>query len=209
MGDSDDYPSWKEALFGNGHAANLYCAVKYAFWHATHALLAVLLLAVFVIVKVAVTVGRAINAVTPDSTPSAPRPGLMDRLSGPRAKAFARGSVAFAFIGSVVYCISMLVYFIITAPLAVAAAFGLVVLIIGVVILWFAVKDRVFSALKRSGGAAANATGKAVKRGSEIRQKSEKKPLVRRLLGYCPVSMNLNPKWFDRLEQRLQFEEDK
>lgn len=33
---SDDYPSPREALFGNGHTENLYCAAKWLMWHGIH-----------------------------------------------------------------------------------------------------------------------------------------------------------------------------
>lgn len=36
--DDDHYPHWRTALFGNGHIANVYCAVKYTLWHLFHAL---------------------------------------------------------------------------------------------------------------------------------------------------------------------------
>lgn len=52
----DEYPHWKTALFGNGHAANLYCAVKYATWHVAHLLL-VAIGAVFVVVFVPLSLG--------------------------------------------------------------------------------------------------------------------------------------------------------
>lgn len=37
----EEYPSAREALFGNDHAANLYCACKWLLWHLFHLLFVV------------------------------------------------------------------------------------------------------------------------------------------------------------------------
>lgn len=42
MSDEELYPSPREALFGNGHVANLYCACKWMAWHLFHVLFLVL-----------------------------------------------------------------------------------------------------------------------------------------------------------------------
>lgn len=41
MGDDSHYPSPREALFGNGHVANIRCAVKYIAWQLFHGMMAV------------------------------------------------------------------------------------------------------------------------------------------------------------------------
>lgn len=42
MNDDDHYPTVREALFGNGHTANLYCAIKYFMWHLIHIMFAIM-----------------------------------------------------------------------------------------------------------------------------------------------------------------------
>lgn len=46
---TDDYPHWRTALFGNGHVAYLYCAVKYTLWHLFHVLFVVVGVGVIVL----------------------------------------------------------------------------------------------------------------------------------------------------------------
>lgn len=58
MTDDDYYPTVREALFGNGHTANLYCAVKYIMWHLIHIIFAALGLIVGVGVILATLIHR-------------------------------------------------------------------------------------------------------------------------------------------------------
>lgn len=44
--DDDEYPSAREALMGNDHDANLYCALKWGVWHLFHAWFTLVLAAI-------------------------------------------------------------------------------------------------------------------------------------------------------------------
>jgi len=204
-----EYPHWKEALFGNGKVANLWCAVKYGIWHGAHLLLAVLGVLLFVLVKAYRGLKRVLGYVTPDSAPTVPTPniGLKEKLTSERAS--DAGIVAFLLI-----CIGWfgwLAYEVIVYALANTITFlaivggitlGIIALIIGIVGVLliekhFGVKERSKKTVKVTGVKTAEKAG-------AVKEKSKETPLFRRILGYCPVSMSMEPKWFNSFAEKLE-----
>lgn len=189
-----DYPHWKEALFGNGHAANLYCAVKYGFWHAAHLLLAAVLLVVYV----AVRLWRAI--------PSAPNTGASEKVrsvtQSSAGKKVGRVVTGLLFGAMALFCLGWFIYMLVFETVALLITLGAIV---GGIALLFGAAwlNQRFRITQRTADVTMAGAGKVVDVGSKAKDKSKDKPLLRRLLGYCPVSMDLEPKWFDNLEERL------
>lgn len=184
MGDLEGkYPHWKDALFGNhGLRANLRCGVKYIVWHSSYALLAL-----FGVLAVAgaEAFDRTVNTETADKIGKLLENNLLKKAI--RGVIYAVTSLlALAFAGTVVYVI-------VTEPLATLAA---TLAIVGAVVIIFGIAfalDYVAST-----ETAKNAGEKVADGVSTVGQKSKVTPVARRVYGHCPVSMDLEPKWFEK-----------
>lgn len=204
MTKTSDYPHWREALFGNSHVANLWCAIKYFIWHGAHLLLALLGVALFVLVKAYRGLKRAVGYVTPDSAPSMPTPDvdLREKLTSETASEAGIVLLVLLLIGWSSYLGYVLLMYALANPILFLAWVG------GATLCVVALVIGVFIALKLELGKrskqAAKVTGvKTVKTASKVKEKTKNTPGLRRILGYCPVSMSLEPKWYESFTERL------
>lgn len=185
-----EYPSIRKALLGQSEngVANLWCGVKWLTWQATYLAIGLLIAAFGAVILPVYLVakffqgGRAeiaynwlarklYNFATHDYTSKAVRWGLT--------------SVA---IGTVVGLAGLLVYGLVYYPERTLMEVGVITLVLlGIGAL--AVVVRILEVVGH--GLAA--------RFSDVKSKSEEKPVARRVIGYCPVSMDITPKWFEKI----------
>ena len=183
----DKYPHWKDALFGDHEdmVANLRCAVKYLFWHGAYLLLAVFGVLLYAVSKVLGAIGQS-GAATRTS----------NALHSPQAKKAGRGLFVLSAILMVIYVIGVVIYLILTQPFALLGALVSVALIVvaGVIagFAWEKGGPKVKALLSRAGSPVKKGASKAGKKAIET-------PGVRRVYGNCPVHMNMEPRWFDKL----------
>jgi len=183
---SDEYPSWREALFSDDKIANIRCAIKYVFWHGAYLLLALLGVLLVAGAKVLDTLSR--------SGGNRAVGGVKRGLGDSRVKKTARyifGALMVVYVAGV---IAYGVYLFITILLAnpVTTIFWSVVLVGGTIALllgWAYGGPRIKSALARSRATVARGANRAGQRAAQT-------PGIRRVYGRCPVSMNQEPKWF-------------
>lgn len=188
---SDEYPHWREALFGNnGAVANLRCAVKYGFWHAGYLLM--LLLGIVLLVG-----AWALDRVTGTETVARLRsasqhPYVSDAVDLILAWACGvyLGLVVAVGLIEVIRNPMLLVY-------GIGIAIGTIVVLAVVVALavnvWRATRETRQTTVQVVGGAARQAGERAVET-----------PGVRRVYGQCPVSMDIEPKWFERVTEAFE-----
>lgn len=199
--DSDEYPSIRKALLGNGHAANLYCGVKWLFWQLTHLIIAgamlfgTVIVAIVIIPLIAygllteyVTKGR-IASKLPKITSRAPNITITET----HVKRLVQGGTA--FVVTVIFVNVILLF--IGAPILFLATVGVLTIIgIGLAaeyMLWTNLVRDYLSEKKNN----------SAQKFEQTRQKSEQTAVTRRVLGYCPVSMDIDPKWYKTLKQKL------
>jgi len=199
-----EYPHWKTALFGNGHAANLYCAVKYAIWHGAHILLAIIAVAGVVLYKALNLAARAIRRVAPESSPNVPPPDVDVRAALTSERASNIGIIALVI--ALIVWFGWIAYELLLYALANTILFFAWIGGVTVALVLLAISSLIAAKLslgERSKQAAV-ATGATTKRkAGAVKEKSKETRGLRRLLGYCPVSMSLEPKWFDSFTERL------
>lgn len=185
---ADTYPSPRKAILGNGHVANLRCAVKYLFWQAGHALLALAMGAIALIVFAAEVVyqvasffgvGAAFERIGKSVARRAEDSGItMSHLETAFVLLFAAcvGIVFLALYGYIVYLAF-------TYPLLFLATVGGLVLV-GI---WLTGAYMVWTFAKEEG---------YVEKAQETRG-------VRRIYNKCPVSWDIEPKWFESFLNRI------
>lgn len=201
----NEYPHWKEALFGNGHVANLWCAIKYFVWHGAHLLLALLGLVLFLAIKAYQALDTAIGYAASDDSPL-PNVNLKEKLTSELASNIAIGvfllicAVWFGFVGYhiILFALANTIMFL-------AAIGGITLAVIAITVggfLALVIEDKFGP--KGKGKQAVTITGvKAAEKVGTVKEKSKETPLFRRLLGYCPVSMSMQPKWLDTFADSL------
>ncbi|AGM11617.1 hypothetical protein HCTV5_6 [Halovirus HCTV-5] len=189
--EENKYPHWKDALLGNdGAVANLRCAVKYGFWHAGYALLGVLGI---VLLALAWTFDKVTGT------------GAVDRVQSFLAHPYVDDATDLILAWAVgVYfgaIASWLIIKIIREPFLlvelIAVCVGVIVGALAIVAvaayLWKKTRDTRQTTVALAGGAARRAGERAVET-----------PGVRRVYGQCPVSMDIEPKWFERMTQAFE-----
>lgn len=190
MGELEDkYPHWKDALFGNhGLRANLRCALKYLVWHISYGLLSVIGLVAYGIFA---TIDRVSNTALAQT--------VGEKLRTPQAKQIVRGgvyvvggSIVVAFLGGVVYLA-------ITEPVELAVTVGLVLGFFGAVFAFLTVLEYLSSTKTVD-----KTTDVVVKGAATVGQKSKVTPVARRVYGQCPVSMDMEPRWFQKFQSRFE-----
>lgn len=189
MGDLDDkYPHWKDALFGNhGLRANLRCGVKYMVWHGSYALLAFFGLLAMGIFG---TLDRMADTKTAQN--------VGEKLQTSRAKKTLRTLVYAIGILFVLGFTGATGYLIYLNPMEFLAAIGLMVCtVVAVVAVAFGMDYLASSETVNKAG------NKVASGASKVGQKSKVTPVARRVYGHCPVSMDLEPKWFENFEDKL------
>lgn len=207
MGDANKYPHWKDALFGNGHVANLRCAGKYLFWHLLYGVLAVIGL---------VLVGsHYVLTGVADRVPSKHIGNLFswfaggvdrtaDVLHNRRLKKWIGNTVLVLLGLSALVVLGWGISFMIQHPWM---ALESVVLVLGIISLMFAaayIEDRWEPGARTKYGlkiAVARVASALTSSARIAGSKAKETPGVRRVYGNCPVSMNIEPKWFGKITE--------
>lgn len=167
-----EYPSLHDAILGNEHAANLYCAIKYVIWHTVYLLLTAFML------TLTVTMLPLEWVWSRDSV----RGAIVAVVSSSRVKQAAKALVlltAIVIVGGVLVAVALNFYMALFFIASYAAVFAL-----GWVWLVHVVPflERVLP---------------------NVRERSQRQPVARRVYGYCPVSFEIEPRWYERLKERL------
>lgn len=191
--DSEEYPSVRRALFGeDDRAANLWCGVKWVVWQATHLLLALLLVAAGLLLAIPFLVWFGLKKGGETGPGEKARETLRGIGSNPKVVKGVRCFLYLAMAVIVSLVVAITVWFLIYEPealligtLAALGFLALLALVIGLV-------ESVFPWLGRKMQPVLEYFG-------YVREKSEDTPVARRVVGYCPVSMDINPRWFEKL----------
>lgn len=186
---TDEYPSWREALFSDDKIANIRCAIKYVFWHGAYLLLALL--------GVLLVAGAKVLDALSRSGGNRAVGGVKRGLGDSRVKKAARyvfGTLMVVYVAGVIaYGVYLFITILLANPATtifwtVAIVGGSIALLLG----WAYGGPRIKSALRRAGGATASAASKAGTKAAET-------PGIRRVYGNCPVHMDISPRWFDKI----------
>lgn len=187
MSDAEsEYPSWRTALFGNGHAANIRCAIKYGFWQLGYVLLAL--------------VGGAILAVLYPFVKLAGSDAMSRVVAATDNRRLRRAFVWLGrgFVALLALAVAALVIrAIIRHPFeALVTVAGTVAIVVGILV--------VFLLIEVLADALAPTRRRVEKRAAKAGERAQQTPVARRLYGYCPVSTDIEPKWFERLTERFE-----
>lgn len=185
MKETQKYPHWKDALFGGDTIANIRCAIKYTFWHLTYLLMGIVGAFLVVVATVLGKLGR---------TSAARKVGAAARDDRVKKAVDVLFLMTFGFV--VVGGLIVVAAFIILHPFAFlkgAAMFiGAALLALGLLLVYEKseswLKGAMYKTAKPIGSGAKKAGSKAVQT-----------PGVRRVYGECPVSWDIEPKWFDKI----------
>ena len=192
MTEQTEYPYWKDALFGDyeNMVANVRCAVKYVFWHVTYTLLLIFggLFLVFAVTFDKLTSNRVTQTT-------------LDVFRGPRAKKVSRVGAKVAAWGIVIWFLALLAYMAYVEPWEFLKLLGFIAaVIVGIVAFLFLdvlydeyAKQHTHRAYSGVRGCMGRVGAKAVET-----------PGVRRVYGNCPVHMDVEPRWFENLMNRLE-----
>lgn len=177
------YPHWKDALLGNGTVANLRCAVKYGFWHLAYGLL-------FVLGVILLAGAWLLDKTTGSSAVGRVQSGL----GHPRVKQAGR-VLGYGFLALyAVFIVAVVVKAIIEDPMLLVWAVGVcvafIVAAVRAILAWEYGGDKAKTTVHVAKGAASRAGERAV----ETRG-------VRRVYVNCPVHMDIEPKWFERITE--------
>jgi hypothetical protein len=201
-----EYPSPRKALLGNDHVANLYCGVKYVFWQTMYLFLAIGLL-----------VGKAVKA---SGFPRA-ADRIVDAVTADRTVKWLGNAMLGGFIIVALAAIASF-YWVIHAEPYIGAYFIDAITAVGIGLyvegrthvllrlgdfLFEDVPNAVGGALKRTGSAlGARADTAATKTTTAAKTVAEKTPksVRQRVYGYCPVSFDIEPKWFEAMKETIR-----
>jgi len=179
MGDIDKYPSPKEAIFGNGHVANLRCAIKYVAWQLTYTVIAAfgLLFAGLVYVGEKVPVGYPLKYI--------------GRFGQRVAQlSIVRPIITYFWYGVGVLVVALFLYTFVYYTIFALIVTGYIVALGASAIFAKRYGDSIESWLRRNLWFLPVAA-----------EKSKQTPGVRRVYGHCPVSFDIEPKWFERFDE--------
>jgi len=182
------YPHWRDALFGNdGAVANIRCAVKYTFWHVGYALLGVL-----GVVLLAGAWG-------------------LDKVTGRESVARVRSALGHPYVSDAVDLIvawacgiilgiyaSIAIIKIVRDPFLLVEIIAICVGVIGGLLALLALGIYLWEKTRDGRQTLAKSTSNVMHRAGE---RAVETPGVRRVYGECPVSMDIEPKWFERVTQ--------
>lgn len=194
---SEEYPHWKDALFGNNSAlANLRCAIKYGVWHGVHAILALIFVPIVLLIKALEFVAKFAGPLKGPAFVVLESAMVMCETAWENkyVKKVGRGLLILFALAAVLVAALLLGIIVYNYPYIVAGVvIGMVVavaLIAAGIYAWdrFSIDDKKTHVAIR------------VRRAGE---KATRTPGVRRVYGECPVHMDIEPKWFDRLVNAL------
>lgn len=180
-----EYPSWRDAISDSDKIANLRCGLKYIFWHTAY-----LLLAAFGVI----IVGGAtlLDRITGSSVATAVR----NALDTPTAKKISRYAVDVVLIIGMIITLWLLITIILMDPVAFAIALTVVIALFLTLFAGAIVWEKVGPRIR---GILSQASKPIVRGASKAGSKAVETPGVRRVYGNCPVSMDIEPKWFENL----------
>lgn len=206
MGVKDKYPHWKDALFGDdGIVANLRCGTKYVSWHGLHIILATIILGIVLTVKFLETVSETKSCEV-----------AVNKLRSDRVKnvtiTVTKGLSAFIVLAF----ISAGGYLAIKNPFEFLKGIGLFIgilalsLAITLVLMgaYLLVSSRIKPTIERKSRESDRIPSKkdVSSKASEVAEVSKETPVVRRVYGRCPVSFEIEPKWFEKFIDKLGIE---
>lgn len=188
--EQDKYPHWKDALADSSLIVNLRCAVKYLLWHSIYLVLTVI---------GALFIGAAMLVEKVGATKTAQSTGsfIESILTSSKLKRAVETIITIAAYVVVIGFSIGLAYTVWLNPMTgvfMLATFGgaVIVTILLLALDEWGLFDKLFGAGEK--------TGSVVKRGaSKAGSKAAKTPVIRRVYGNCPVSMNQCPRWFDKI----------
>lgn len=205
--EEEKYPSVREALFGDNTIANIRCAIKWLVWHTMYVLLTVFGLLFVGVMTVVMKVAGFIDKHLPEGPDVSGRLGpLVDKLAVACAKfdryvedigakdvalKAAQVVVALGIIGAILFSLGFFVWLAFTQPWILATSLGGVVALFGVLAIIAYIEDET------------NAKQKTVDAVSKTKEKAVETPGVRRVYGNCPVHMDMEPKWFQKVSEKF------
>jgi hypothetical protein len=197
--EDNPYPHWKEALFGeNGHASNAYCAVKYGIWHVSHVLLAGAMLCglgMLLLVQGSFQlVQRVANIEIPDMLKIGAIPRFRAAMNSKYGKRLMRHLSYLALITLLVILLAFIIYVLIVDTLVAVAS--ILTVIVPIILIWIDGKYQLYQHF-------VPAKKVAVKKSSNVKDRSTETPYLRRVLGYCPVHMDIDPKWYRSFDEKM------
>ncbi|MFB6236962.1 MAG: hypothetical protein ABEH81_01190 [Halopenitus sp.] len=171
----EEYPHWKAVLLSKEKVWNAYCTIKYVIWHGLHAIHAVI---VGVVMLLAVILERMFGFSISEI--------VSDKLDHPAILKTAKSVAMLFFLLSIgVFLVAVAAFFYVLYQNPLETGIG----IVGIIV-YFAVG---FALLKLN-----RIYGKP------IRSKAKTTPVVRRIYGQCPVSMEIEPKWYQKFRERIE-----
>ena len=203
-----EYPHWKTALFGDDKAANLWCGIKYFVWHGAHLLLAAIGVLVFVLLTIYGKVTDALDYVVPNTAPTVPTPdlGIKEKLTSERASDVGILLFALSGVASIGILGYHLIVFVLANTMLFFATVGAITLSVaglGIGIYMFVFINDRYNIVEHTRRRTKHTSVKTVRVASTAKEKSKQTPVFRRLVGYCPVNMSMEPRWFDTLAEKL------
>lgn len=199
----DHYPSPREAIFGNGHVANAWCALKYISWHLLYAFLAVCLGLLSVGIKVGDSVSERIPLRGARRITEGIRRGagwIHSGLTHSRVKSVAALLIGVLGVISLVASIVAVVLMFIDQPIQFIVMLGIIIVLCAAAVLVIHVGKHLRKRFTSAGKAMGDVVVPVQQRTNKIRTRARDTTAVRRVYGYCPVSMDVEPKWFERVD---------
>lgn len=204
MGMKDKYPYWKDALFGSEGFANFRCGVKYGIWHGLHVILASIIICAVLFARFLDTVARTRTAEV-----------VSNKLRSEKTKTLIFKSTKGISILLIAFTSIWTIFFAITNP----TEFGFILILtltlcstvfiisviaklihIGIIRVISSYKSRVRKSERVPD------LDKVSTKATGVAEISKETPVVRRVYGQCPVSIHIEPKWFDSLLDKLGIE---
>lgn len=199
----DHYPSPREAIFGNGHVANAWCALKYVSWHLLYAFLAVCLGFLSIGIKMVDSVSGRIPLWGTGRVTGGARRGagwIHSALTHSRVKYLTTPLLAVIAVVCFVVGIGGLVLMIIDDPFAFFVMLGVLIVLCAAFVLVIHVSIYLRKRFASTGRTVGDVVVPVQQRANRIRTQARDTTAVRRVYGYCPVSMDVEPKWFERVD---------
>jgi len=198
----EEYPSWRKALFGQDTIANLRCAVKYTVWHTGYLLLTVVGALLLGLVAVATAISRAIpgerlgdGASRLGGVVMRPIVAVVEAYQNSNtAKRLAEYGAMLVLGALFIGAVAFLLWFIVMNPWIAAQAILTIGVVTAAIVLTLEVLERV-------GGRAASSAGRGVQ---VAKEKAVETPGIRRVYGECPVHFDIEPKWFNKIDEKLE-----
>lgn len=185
-----EYPSVRKALLGQSEngVANLWCGVKWLLWQLTYVAIAVFFGAVGLLLLPFFLIGKFVSGGRTERFGK----WLGDKLYYVATHDYVSKAVRYTLVavtlGSIASLAGALVYGLTYYPQDTLIMVGLITVVI------LAAVTGIFIAQVLEFGFRLLSD-----QFSSVKDRSKEKPVARRLVGYCPVSMDITPRWFEKL----------